>query len=85
MSRRLGKGEARQSGVVDAAEFAVDVSRLRLQICERRDDAWIFVAPVEPGASQELHAAVVDARGHAIAVQFDFMQPLRPRRRLLDG
>jgi hypothetical protein len=31
-----------------------------------------------------LRAAVVDARGHAIAVELDLMHPLRPRRRLLD-
>jgi hypothetical protein len=38
----------------------------------------------EACASQELGAAVVDARGHAKAVQFYFMQPLRPGRRLFD-
>ena len=84
VGRRLGVGEARQSSLVDAAEFAVEIGGLDVQVRERRDGAWIFVGPVEPGPSQQLHAAVVDARGHAIAVQLDFVQPLRPRRRLLD-
>ena len=35
-------------------------------------------------SSQELRATVVDARGHAKAVEFYFMQPLRSRRSLLD-
>ena len=77
VGRRLGMGEARQSGVIDAAEFAVEIGGLRLHIRERRDGAWIFVAPVEAGPSQELRAAIVDARGHAKAVQFDLVEPLR--------
>jgi hypothetical protein len=84
VGRSLGMGEARQSGVVDAAEFAVEISGLHLQFRERGDDAWIFVGPVEPGASQELRSAVVHPRGHTKAVQFYFVQPLRPRRRSLD-
>ena len=44
VGRRLGVGEARQSGVVDAAEFAVDIGGLHVQIRERGDDARIFVA-----------------------------------------
>ena len=84
VGRRLGMGEARQSSLIDAAEFAVEISGLHVQVRERRDGARIFVGPVEPGPSQKLHAPVVDARGHAIAVELYFMQPLRPRRRLLD-
>ena len=37
-----------------------------------------------PGPGQKLHAAIVDARGHAIAVELDLVHPLRPRGRLLD-
>jgi hypothetical protein len=33
---------------------------------------------------RELNAAVVDARGHAKAVEFDFVDPLRTGGRLLD-
>jgi hypothetical protein len=84
VGRRLDMGEARQAGLVDTAELAVEISGLYVQVPERRDDAWIFAGPEEPGSGQQLRMAVVDARGHAKAVQFDFMQPLRPRRWLLD-
>jgi hypothetical protein len=85
VGRCLRLGEARQTGLVKAAELAVDVGGLlHPHIGERRDGAWIFVGPVEPGPRQKLHATVVDPRGHAKAVEFDFMQPLRPRGRLLD-
>ena len=43
VSRRLGVREARQSGVVDAAEFAIQIGGLR------RNGARIFVGPVEAG------------------------------------
>ena len=36
------------------------------------------------GPGQELHTAVIEARGHAKAVELYLMQPLRPRRRLFD-
>jgi hypothetical protein len=32
-----------------------------------------------------LHSTVVDTRRHAIAVELDLVDPLRPRWRLLDG
>ena len=60
------------------------IGGLHVQVRERCDGAWIFVGPVEPGPGQELHAAIVDARGHTIAVELDLVHPLRPRRRLLD-
>ena len=78
VGRALRLGEARQSGVVDAAELAVEICGLHPDVGERRNGARIFVGPVKPGASQKLHSAVIDPRGHAKAVQFNFMQPLRP-------
>ena len=84
VGRRLGVGESRQPSLIHAAEFAIEVSGLDVQARERGDGAWIFVGPIEAGPSQQLHAPVVDARGHPIAVQLYFVQPLRPRRWLLD-
>ena len=78
-------GEARQSGIVDATKLAVDIGGLHVHVREGRDGARIFVSPVEPSPGQKLHTAIVDARGHAIAVELDLMHPLRPRGRLLDG
>jgi hypothetical protein len=34
------------------------------------------MGPVEPGASQKAHRAAVEARMHAVTVEFDLMQPL---------
>ena len=68
VGRRLGVGEGRQASLIDAAEFAIEISGLDVQVRERCDGAWIFVGPVEAGPSQQLHAPVVDARRHAIAV-----------------
>ena len=81
---RLGMGEARQPGLVDAAELAVEIGRLHVHVGERCDGARVFGGPVEAGPGEQLYAAIVEARGHAIAVQLYFMHPLRPRRRLLD-
>jgi hypothetical protein len=39
-------------------------------------DRRIFVGSVEPGARQQLHRAAVEARMHAVAVVFDFVEPL---------
>jgi hypothetical protein len=71
-------GESQQPSLIDAAEFAIDVSGLDVEIRERYDGARIFVGPIEAGPSQQLHAPVVDARRHAIAVQLYLVQPLRP-------
>jgi hypothetical protein len=73
-------GEARQACVIDTAEFAVEMGGPRLHIRKCRYRAWIFLAPVEPGPSQELRAAIVDARGHAKAVQLYLMQRRWARR-----
>ena len=84
IARRLSLGKARRSRIVDAAEFAVDIGGLHIQVRKGSNHAWIFAGPVQPGPCEQLRAAVVDARGHAIAVELDLMHPLRPRRRLLD-
>jgi hypothetical protein len=70
---RLGIGEAGQASLIDAAEFAVEISGLDVQVRERRRSARIFAGPIEAGPGQELHAAIVDAGGHAKAVELYFM------------
>jgi hypothetical protein len=42
------------------------------------------VRPVKPGAGEQPHGAAIEARMHAIAVELDFVQPLRTFRRLVD-
>ena len=70
ISSRLRLRKARQSGVVDAAEFAINIGGLHVQVRKRRGGARIFVRPVEAGPGQQLPAAIVDPSGHAIAVQY---------------
>src|ERR1700722_13989703 len=84
VGRRLGLREARQSRLVDAAKLAVDIGCLYVQVREGGNGAWIFGGPVQARSGQELHAAVIDARGHTVAVELDLMDPLRPRRGLLN-
>jgi len=43
------------------------------------------MGPVEPGARQQLHRAAVEPRMHAVAVVFDFVQPVRPVRGHVDA
>jgi hypothetical protein len=76
--RRLGVGEARQARVVDAAELAVEIGGLDVQVRERRDGARIFGGPIEAGPRQQLHTFIIDPRGHTIAVELYLMHPLRP-------
>ena len=49
VGRGLGVGESRQPSLINAAEFAIDVSGLDVEVRERCNGAWIFVSPVEAG------------------------------------
>jgi aldehyde:ferredoxin oxidoreductase len=44
----LGMGKARQSSLIDATEFAIEISGLDVQVHKRCDGAWVFVGPVSP-------------------------------------
>src|SRR5208337_879159 len=80
----LGQRKARQSVVANAAQFAVEVGALRPHVREGSHDARILLAPIETGPCQQLRPSALDARGHAETVEFDLMNPLRPRRSGLD-
>jgi hypothetical protein len=84
VGRCLDAREAGQSGIVDAAELAIEIGGLHLQTRQRRGGARIFGGPVKAGPGQKLHPPFVDPRGHAISVQLNFMHPLCARGRLLD-
>ena len=62
VGRRLSLSKTRQPGIVDAAEFAVKIGGLHIQVRKRGDDARIFGRPVEPGPGQQLRMAIVDTR-----------------------
>jgi hypothetical protein len=75
---RRGLDHAERGNAVrkDAAQFAVEVSLARTERRHGRGDRRVFMGPVEPGASQKAHRAAVEARMHAVTVEFDLMQPL---------
>ena len=50
----------------------------------RRSDRRVFGSPVEPGAGQQADRGPVQPGMHPVAVEFDFVQPLRPIGRLVD-
>src|ERR1700735_2616489 len=58
VGRGLGVGGSRQPSLINAAEFAIDVSGLDVEVRERCNGAWIFVGPVEAGSSQQLDAPI---------------------------
>jgi hypothetical protein len=39
---------------------------------------WYLFAPIKASPRQQLHSPAIDAHGHAKAVKFDLMEPLRP-------
>ena len=66
----------------DAAELAIEIGLARGERRDRLGDRRIFVGPVEPGACQQLDRTAIEPGHHAVAVIFDFVQPLvAPRRR----
>jgi hypothetical protein len=76
--RCLRMRKARQSSIVDAAEFAVEIGRLHVYVGEHCGGAWIFGSPIEPGPGEKLNSAIVNSRGHTVAVELYLMHPLRP-------
>jgi hypothetical protein len=44
----------------------------------------IFAPPLESSSGEKLDQAIVQTRGHSIAVELDFVDPLRPGWRLWD-
>src|SRR5580700_3582401 len=55
IGRRLPLGEAGQAGLVDTAEFAVDIGGFHPHIGQRRNGARIFVGPVEASSGEQLN------------------------------
>ena len=76
--------ERRGAVRADTAQFAVEIGLARVEFPHGLGDRRIFVGPVEPGAGDELHRAAVEPRMHAVAVVFDFVQPVRSVRRSVD-
>jgi len=55
-----------------------------LERCDRRCDRLVFMRPVEAGAGQQPNRAPVQPGMQAVPVVFDFVQPFRSFRGLVD-
>ena len=76
VGRQLDYAERSDAVGAHAAKLAVQIG---LSGAERRHglgDRGIFVGPVEPGAREQPHGAMIEARHHSVAVIFDFVEPL---------
>jgi hypothetical protein len=82
--RGLDHAEGGDAVGAHAAELPVEIGLCSADRCQGIGDRRVFLRPVEPGAGEELHRAVVEPRMHAVAVEFDFMQPLVALRRRVD-
>jgi len=60
---RLELTEDRYAVGIESAEFAVEVSRLRLQGAKRLDCAAVSAGPIEAGPSQQFDLPAVQPRG----------------------
>src|SRR3984957_1712723 len=63
--------------------LAVDICALHVEDTKRGDGCLIAVAPVEPGAGQQLDVAAIDAGVHAIAIVLDLVDPAGTVRRFV--
>jgi hypothetical protein len=76
--------QARVSKAVSQPASAAITAASSVERRHGRRDGRVFLGPVEPGAGQEAYHAAIKARMHPVAVEFDFVQPLRPFGRLVD-
>ena len=84
VGRRLDHANGGDAVGTDAAQFAVEIGLLGAKRRDVGGDLRIFVRPVKPGACEQPQRSAIEARMHAVAVKFDFMQPVRSVRRLVD-
>ena len=70
--------------VMPSGKTPVEIGLPRPERRHGRGDRRIFMGPVEPGAGEELYRAAVEPRVHAVAVEFDLVQPLIALRRRVD-
>ena len=74
--RGLDHAEGGDAVGEDAAQLAVEIGPCGGQSRHGLGDRRIFRSPVEPGAGEKLYRAAIEARMHAVAVEFDFVEPL---------
>jgi hypothetical protein len=81
LARRLHDAEGGRAIGSHAAQLGVEIGGFDVQMGERLSDGRIFFGPVETGSRQQPYPPPLDPGVHAIAVELDFMQPVRAVRR----
>jgi hypothetical protein len=81
---QLDHAEGGDAVGADAAQFAVEIGLAGAERRQGSGDLRIFRRPVESGARQQLHRAMIEARVHAVAIVFDFVEPTIAFRRRVD-
>jgi hypothetical protein len=82
--RELDYIEGGNAAGANAAQFAVEIGLPDIELGDGFGDRRIFMRPVEAGAGQQFHRTAVEPRMHAVAVVFDFVEPLIAVRRRID-
>jgi hypothetical protein len=80
----LDQAEGRGAVGANAAQLPVEIGLPGRERRNRRSDCRVFGSPVQPGAGQQADRGPVQPGMHPVAVEFDFVQPLRPIGRLVD-
>src|ERR1700674_5637888 len=73
--RVLQRLEAVPTAVIDDGDFAIEPRRLKAELADSLGDAVQRSGPLLAVSREHRHLALVDAAEHAVAVEFDFMQP----------
>jgi hypothetical protein len=84
IGRGLDQAEGVRSIRAHPAQLAVETSLRRRQGGQCRGNRRVFVCPIEPSAGQQPNRPSIQPGMQAIAVELDFMQPLRPDGRFFD-
>jgi hypothetical protein len=78
VGRGLDQAERSRAVGPHTAQFPIEIGLSGRERRNRRGDRRVLMRPVEPGAGQQPDRATV------LAVEFDFVQPLRPFGRVVD-
>jgi hypothetical protein len=80
----LESTEGADSIFAERTKLTVNIGRLYRQRLQGVDRVAVAVRPIQAGSREELDAAIIQARMHAVAVVFDLVQPIAARWHFLD-
>src|SRR5438552_1221291 len=80
---RLDHAEGARAVGAHAAQLAIEITRAQRKLRQSLGNRRVFVGPVETTAREQAHLAIINASGHAVAVELNLVQPLLALRRFL--